>query len=211
MQGADEEEKAEEEALPPAAPRGGLSSADVPANPTSEQQPTGIGRCNSTNCSDPTLVASDTLLPVLCVMLCEHPTRGLGEPSLMGDCALPGRSYRWKSRVALVTGASAGIGWAICERLALEGVRVVAVARRRERLEALQQHLVGLRVPIADFLPVVCDITKVPPPALSCLCSRREVGCGNVGRRVLLPLELASEDGRGEWQAWRRVLEASGL
>ena len=38
---------------------------------------------------------------------------------------------------------------------------MVAVARRRERLEALQQALVGQGVPIADFLPIVCDITKV--------------------------------------------------
>jgi len=40
-------------------------------------------------------------------------------------------------------------------------VKVVAVARRRERLEALQQALVEKGVPISDFLPVVCDITKV--------------------------------------------------
>lgn len=63
--------------------------------------------------------------------------------------------------MALVTGASAGIGWAICEALATAGVKVVAVARRRERLEALQQSLVDQGVPISDFLPVVCDITKV--------------------------------------------------
>lgn len=65
--------------------------------------------------------------------------------------------------MALVTGASAGIGWAICEALATAGVKVVAVARRRERLEALQQSLVDQGVPISDFLPVVCDITKVLP------------------------------------------------
>ena len=63
--------------------------------------------------------------------------------------------------MALVTGASAGIGWAICEALATAGVKVVAVARRRERLEALQHSLVEQGVPISDFLPVVCDITKV--------------------------------------------------
>ena len=68
---------------------------------------------------------------------------------------------RWRGKVALVTGASAGIGWAICEALATAGVKVVAVARRRERLEALQQALVEKGVPISDFLPVVCDITKV--------------------------------------------------
>ena len=63
--------------------------------------------------------------------------------------------------VMLGAGASAGIGWAVCEALATAGLRVVAVARRRERLEQLQQTLVAAGVPIADFLPVVCDITKV--------------------------------------------------
>ncbi len=67
---------------------------------------------------------------------------------------------RWRGKVAIVTGASAGIGWATCEALAAAGMRVVAVARRRERLESLQQLLVSRGVPIADFLPVVCDITK---------------------------------------------------
>ncbi|KAK9798951.1 hypothetical protein WJX73_008977 [Symbiochloris irregularis] len=67
---------------------------------------------------------------------------------------------RWRGKVALVTGASSGIGWAVCEALAGAGLRVVAVARRRDRLEALQQALVAQGVPIADFLPIVCDITK---------------------------------------------------
>lgn len=60
-----------------------------------------------------------------------------------------------------MTGASAGIGWSTCESLALAGLRVVGVARRRDRLEALQQSLLAQGVPIQDFLPVVCDITKV--------------------------------------------------
>ena len=68
-----------------------------------------------------------------------------------------------------MTGASAGIGWATCTALARAGLRVVAVARRRERLEALQQAVVAGGVPISEFLPVVCDITKarpVQPPVL---------------------------------------------
>jgi NADP-dependent 3-hydroxy acid dehydrogenase YdfG len=77
--------------------------------------------------------------------------------------------------VAIVTGASAGIGWAVCETLAAAGMRVVAVARRRERLESLQQLLVSRGVPIADFLPVVCDITKAcSSPALGILQSAVE-------------------------------------
>ena len=43
--------------------------------------------------------------------------------------------------IALVTGASAGFGQAICRRLVAEGHRVIGVARRLEKLTQLQQEL----------------------------------------------------------------------
>src|SRR5713226_721575 len=46
-----------------------------------------------------------------------------------------------KSKTAVVTGASIGIGRAIAKALALEGVRVVAVARRKDLLETLAQEV----------------------------------------------------------------------
>jgi len=45
------------------------------------------------------------------------------------------------NQVAIVTGASSGIGWALCKALAAAGCRVGALARRRENLERLTDEI----------------------------------------------------------------------
>lgn len=48
-----------------------------------------------------------------------------------------------ENKTVVVTGASSGMGKAIVERFVAEGANVVAVARRKERLEELAKSLKG--------------------------------------------------------------------
>jgi NAD(P)-dependent dehydrogenase (short-subunit alcohol dehydrogenase family) len=62
------------------------------------------------------------------------------------------RRFRLDDRVAIVTGASSGLGERFARVLAGAGARVVVAARRAERLEALAAELPGA-------LAVRCDVT----------------------------------------------------
>ncbi len=60
-------------------------------------------------------------------------------------------------RIAIVTGASSGIGRAIASHLARRGTHVVAAGRREARLTELREDLAGQP---GDILPVTGDINR---------------------------------------------------
>jgi short-subunit dehydrogenase len=60
-------------------------------------------------------------------------------------------------KVALITGASSGIGEAFAKRLAAEGCDLVLVARRLDRLQALSEQLAGQYSTKSHI--IACDLT----------------------------------------------------
>lgn len=64
-----------------------------------------------------------------------------------------------ETRRAVVTGASSGIGLAVAQALSAEGWKVLAVARRADRLDALARNAGGM------ILPLAVDLTTSDAPA----------------------------------------------
>ncbi|XP_034665450.1 farnesol dehydrogenase isoform X2 [Drosophila subobscura] len=64
---------------------------------------------------------------------------------------------RWLNRVAVVTGASSGIGAACCKGLVSKGMIVVGLARREHRLQELKSSLPGDQG--ARFHGRQCDVS----------------------------------------------------
>ena len=64
---------------------------------------------------------------------------------------------RWSGKVAIVTGASVGIGAALVKALLGYGIKVIGCGRNLEKLKELGATLKP-KAP-ASFKPVKCDVT----------------------------------------------------
>jgi short-subunit dehydrogenase len=96
------------------------------------------------------------------------------------------------TQLALVTGASSGIGAAFARRLAADGYDLVAVGRRRDRLEALADSLTGV-----DVQPMVADLgTDRGVDAVAEICASRRLTMlvNNAGVAHYMPMaDLSAE------------------
>lgn len=75
----------------------------------------------------------------------------------MSDFPLPNHSVDLSGEVALVTGATSGLGWRFARVLASVGARVVVTGRRVERLDELTELIRGEG---GEALPLALDMTN---------------------------------------------------
>jgi NADP-dependent 3-hydroxy acid dehydrogenase YdfG len=113
---------------------------------------------------------------------------------------------RLEGTVALVTGASSGIGEATAVALAGEGATVAIAARRRDRLEALEERIGGG----SRVLVVETDVTEEAQARAMVEHTVSELGrldtlVNNAGVMLLGPIVDAPVD------EWRRMVELNLL
>lgn len=65
---------------------------------------------------------------------------------------------RWSGKLAVVTGASAGIGASICIELVKSGMKVIGLARRAEKVEALRKEIPESLQ--SNLIGIKCDVSK---------------------------------------------------
>ena len=112
---------------------------------------------------------------------------------------------RLEGTVALVTGASSGIGRASAQALAAEGARVAVVARRKDRLEEL---VAGIEAAGGEALAIEADL-GVEQDAVGAVArtvehfGRLDTVLNNAGLMLLGPTATAST------ADWRRMVDVN--
>ena len=106
--------------------------------------------------------------------------------------------FSLRGQVALVTGASSGLGVELSRTLALAGADVALVARRRERLEELATELRGEGVRVAV---VPADLAEDEQCARAVADAERELGPVTllVNNAGIAPLSRAERHAREKW------------
>jgi NAD(P)-dependent dehydrogenase (short-subunit alcohol dehydrogenase family) len=114
-------------------------------------------------------------------------------------------SFDLTGQVALVTGASSGIGRHLAELLAAAGAKVALAARRVERLDEAAREIAAAG---GQGLPIACDVTRPDSVATAVATAEGELGpltilVNNAGVTVAKPvLEHTEAD-------WDHVLDTN--
>ncbi|XP_072386596.1 farnesol dehydrogenase-like [Diabrotica undecimpunctata] len=114
---------------------------------------------------------------------------------------------RWVGKVAVVTGASSGIGAAVAKLLVREGLLVVGLGRRKEKIESLVSTLSGKQ---GKLFAVKADFTKEEDIKQAFKWTTENVGpisilINNAGTHIRTGLI------EGDTKAWRTTINVNLL
>ncbi len=108
-------------------------------------------------------------------------------------------------KLALITGASSGIGKATAEKFAEHGISLVLIARREERLKSLADQLSNkvkchtIACDVTDLSKLESEIKKLPADF-----SKIDVLLNNAG--LALGLDTAQ---KADWKDWQQMIETN--
>ncbi|RZF36996.1 hypothetical protein LSTR_LSTR004684 [Laodelphax striatellus] len=110
---------------------------------------------------------------------------------------------RWLGKTAVVTGASSGIGAAVLQQLAKNGVNVVGLARRHQRVQEMAERLKGEK---GKVYALRADVTKEDEVVAAFEWIRKNLG----GVDILINnagVTYKTNITDGEVQHWRMMFE----
>jgi len=126
-----------------------------------------------------------------------------------GSSGLSASALRLRGKVAVITGGSRGIGYAIAAALAREGCSVVITAREQKRLAQAAARIANEIPQGATVVPEICDVRDPKPVDALFAKVRRQFGTldilvNNAGiSQAATPLEQTS------LELWRDVIDTN--
>ncbi|KAL6262969.1 hypothetical protein P5V15_005758 [Pogonomyrmex californicus] len=114
---------------------------------------------------------------------------------------------RWVGKVAVVTGASAGIGAAIAQSFVKRGMIVAAFARRVDKIKEITDNLVDSS---GKLHPIECDVTKEESVTMAFAWVKNNLGPISV---LVNSAGVTKESSLidGTLEDWRRVFDVNVL
>lgn len=104
--------------------------------------------------------------------------------------------FNLKGKVAVITGASSGLGVQMAKALALQGADIAILARRKEKLEKVAEEIRELGV---KCISIQCDVTETASILAAVSAVKAEYGkadilVNNAGSGGVTPAEDTSDD-----------------
>ncbi|KAJ8964931.1 hypothetical protein NQ317_015397 [Molorchus minor] len=115
---------------------------------------------------------------------------------------------RWVGKVAVVTGASSGIGAAVAEQLVENGLKVVGLARREDVLIDLAHKLTGKK---GKLYPIKTDVSKEGDIMNAFKWTKENVGPVHILVNTAGMLKVGNTLSDGDAETWRNTFDVNVL